>query len=164
MTSLLLFVCPWDWLVQASRDSPYRNAKVTDPKDSNSGLNACTATAFFSMVQLPKPLQCSLFTLRIQTGYHLWNYYKAIYHFVLKEKKDDFLICFSLLEMPQVVPARGLTWAVLLTALCVCAICEDPGCSFRFKTSMYFENHIIQKEQQLDISWLTGLEDSETFA
>lgn len=90
MTSLLLFVCPWDWLVQASRDSPYRNAKVTDPKDSNSGLNACTATAFFSMVQLPKPLQCSLFTLRIQTGYHLWNYYKAIYHFVLKEKKRWF--------------------------------------------------------------------------
>lgn len=67
------------------------------------------------------------------------NYYKAIYPFVVVLKqKDDFLICFSLLEMPQAVLTRSLLWAVL-TVLCYYPTREDPGCSFRLKTSMCSE-------------------------
>lgn len=92
------------------------------------------------------------------------NYCKAIHPFVVVLKqKDDFLICFSLLEMPQVVPARSLRWAVLTPSVPI-PLVKILGAASGSRLLCALKNHLSQKEQQPDISWSIELEDIETFA
>lgn len=92
------------------------------------------------------------------------NYCKEIHPFVVVLKqKDDFLICFSLLEMPQVVPTRSLLWAVLTPSVPT-PLVKILGAASGSRLLCALKNHLTQKEQQPDISWSMELEDIETFA
>lgn len=92
------------------------------------------------------------------------NYCKAIHPFVVVLKqKDDFLICFSSLEIPQVVPTRSLLWAVLTPSVPT-ALVKILGAASGSRLLCALKTHLTPKEQQPDFSRPMELEDIETFA